>query len=86
MLGPAARILHFICRKGKMQERHFYDYGEVYETLETCDELELHLSRLKRKRILNEEEWLQSKREISEIRAPLERRLQYAQPGTSDLP
>lgn len=62
-----------------MQDRHFYDYGEVYETLDACDELEMHLSRLKRQKVLDEEEWLRGKQDISEIRAPLERRLEYAQ-------
>lgn len=49
-----------------------YEHGDVYETIDTCNELEVQLSRLKRQRVLDEEEWLESKREVATIRERLE--------------
>jgi hypothetical protein len=54
---------------------HFYTYGDVYEALDACDQLELLLGRLKRQRLISETDWLDSRQRIAEIRARLESRL-----------
>lgn len=56
----------------------YYELGDVYETIDTCDELEMQLGRLKRRKVLNEDEWAQSKTEIDAIRAQLESHVQEA--------
>jgi hypothetical protein len=56
----------------------YYELGDVYETIDTCDELEMQLGRLKRRRLLNEDEWEQSKTEVEAIRSQLESRVQEA--------
>lgn len=57
---------------------HFYTFGDIYETLDTCDELEMQLSRLKRQQLLTDEGWRQSKDNIAEIRERLQRFLSDA--------
>jgi hypothetical protein len=54
---------------------HFYLFGDVYETVDACDQLELLLGRLRRQRLLNEGEWLQLRDHVAKIRAHLESRL-----------
>lgn len=54
---------------------HFYTFGDVYETLDACDQLELLLGRLRRQGLLTESEWQQSRQEIVEIRGRLESHL-----------
>jgi NAD(P)-dependent dehydrogenase (short-subunit alcohol dehydrogenase family) len=53
----------------------FYIFGDVYETLDTCQELEQLLGRLRRQNLLNEQDWSHSKRSIVEIRSQFERRI-----------
>lgn len=50
----------------------FYTFGDVYETLEACDELDTLLGRLRRQRLLSEQECTQSKQRVSDIRSQLE--------------
>lgn len=54
---------------------HFSLYGDVYEALDACDQLEMLLGRLRRQGILGEVEWAQSKGDLSEVRLRLERHL-----------
>ena len=56
----------------------FYAYGDVYETLDTCEELEMLLGRLKRQRLMSEAEWQRSKENVAHIRTRLENFLQNA--------
>jgi hypothetical protein len=60
---------------GAVQLDHFYVYGDVYESLDACDQLELLLGRLKRQGLITEPEWTQSRQNVAEIRARLESRL-----------
>ena len=57
---------------------HFYHFGDVYETLDTCMELEQLLGRLRRQGILTDQEWITSKQNIAAIRSRLEGRLAAA--------
>ena len=57
---------------------HFYIFGDVYETLDTCAELEQLLGRLRRQDLLTEGEWMHSKQNIAAIRSRLEGRLSSA--------
>jgi hypothetical protein len=54
---------------------HFYTFGDLYETVDACDQLELLLGRLRRQRLLSEGEWLQLRDHVAKIRAHLESRL-----------
>jgi hypothetical protein len=60
---------------GALELYHYYTFGDVYETLDACDQLELLLGRLKRQRLINESDWIQSRQNIAEIRKRLETRL-----------
>lgn len=54
---------------------HFYTYSDVYETVDACDQLELLLGRLRRQGLLSEQEWMQSRRDVAEIRSRLDAHL-----------
>lgn len=49
-----------------------YQFGDVYETLDACDSLELLLGRLKRRRILDDREWRDIREQVAGIRTRLE--------------
>lgn len=51
---------------------HIYEFGDVYETIDTCDELQMRLSRLKRQGVIDHAEWLETKSGIEAIRLRLE--------------
>ena len=57
---------------------HYYLFGDVYETLDTCTELEQLLGRLRRQGMLSDQEWMSSKQNIAAIRSRLEDRLAAA--------
>jgi len=57
---------------------HYYLFGDVYETLDTCTELEQLLGRLRRQDVLTDQEWMTSKQNIAAIRSNLEGRLSRA--------
>ncbi|MBV9279762.1 MAG: hypothetical protein JOZ41_06755 [Chloroflexi bacterium] len=50
----------------------FYRYGEVYDALETCQQLELDLARLRRRGLLSREEWAACKERLDDVRKRLE--------------
>jgi hypothetical protein len=54
---------------------HYYIFGDVYETLDTCTELEQLLGRLRRQGMLSDQEWMVSKQNVAAIRSRLESRL-----------
>jgi hypothetical protein len=54
---------------------HFYQYGDVYEALEACDQLEVVLGRLKRQHLLPLAECQESRDELAHIRERLEGRI-----------
>jgi hypothetical protein len=51
---------------------HFYTYGDVYETLEACDQLDMLLGRLRRQQLLSAGELMDSRRELASVRARVE--------------
>lgn len=53
-----------------------YDYGDVIEAAEFCDELEMKLSTLKRMGLLSEGEWREARGALDVIRAQLQRALE----------
>lgn len=57
---------------------HLYTYSDIYDTLDTCQELELLLGRLRRQQLLSDVEWMQSRQNLAEIRTRLEGRLDGA--------
>ena len=52
---------------------HFYTFGDVYETLDACDQLELLLGRLRRQGLLNDDEWARCKDDVIDLRGRIER-------------
>ena len=54
---------------------HLYAFGEVYDTLDVCDQVTQALSRLKRHGLLSAEDWAMSKEYVDAIRIKLEDRL-----------
>jgi hypothetical protein len=58
-----------------VQVDHFYTFGDVYEALDACRELEMLLGRLKRQRLLSEDEWAASRENLAAIRARVETHL-----------
>lgn len=57
---------------------HFYLFGDVYETLDTCAQLETLLGRLRRQRLMSDEHWMASKDNVAAIRGRIQQRLDEA--------
>lgn len=58
-----------------MEQRNldqYYLFGDVFETVDACDELETLLGRLKRQRLIDDDEWRETKQNVANIRARLE--------------
>jgi hypothetical protein len=51
---------------------HYYLFGDVYATLDTCDELEQLLNRLQRLQLVGDQDWTDSRHHLTEIRSSLE--------------
>jgi hypothetical protein len=51
---------------------HYYIFGDVYDTLDSCTELEQRLGRLRRQGMLTDGEWMTSKQSVAAIRLRLE--------------
>lgn len=58
-----------------VQLDHYYVFADVYTTLDTCEELDMLLGRLRRQHLLSDEEWMQSRHQVSEIRSRLQETL-----------
>jgi hypothetical protein len=54
---------------------HFYTFGDVSDTLDALDQLELVLGRLQRQRLLAEQDSVRITQQVGEIRTCLERQL-----------
>jgi hypothetical protein len=54
---------------------HFAEYGDVYDAMDACDDLEMKLSRLKRLKLMTEEEFLASRESVNEVKNLVERRI-----------
>ena len=57
---------------------HLYAYGELYDALDVCDQVNQALSRLKRHALLSVDDWTTSEQYIDAIRMRLEDRLNDA--------
>lgn len=67
---------------------HIYEFGDIYETIDTCDELEMQLSRLKRRHVLDEEQWRETRSGVEAIRSQLAEHISESalQPKAPRLP
>jgi CRP/FNR family transcriptional regulator, cyclic AMP receptor protein len=65
-------------KAGHVDLDHFYTYGELYETLDVCGQMEAMLGRLKREELISGEEWSESTGHLSAIRERLETHLDGA--------
>lgn len=54
---------------------HYYLFGDVYATLDTCDELERLLGRLDGQQLLDDQDCTLSRQNIGAIRSSLEAEL-----------
>lgn len=54
------------------QDDHFYTYGDVYEAVDACDQLELLMGRLRRQDMLSEQEWIEIRLAVAAVRARLD--------------
>ena len=54
----------------------FFVFGDVYETLEACQQVEMLLSRLRRRQLMDDQNWMANKAHVAEIRKTLEEMLQ----------
>ena len=51
---------------------HFYEFGDVYEALDACDQLELLLGRLRRRHLLGDDQWTRCKEDVIDLRGRVE--------------
>ena len=54
------------------EREYSYEFADVYDAIDTCDQLDRQLSRLKRQGILSDEQCLEAKREVRSLRTRLE--------------
>lgn len=54
----------------------YFVFGDVYDTLEACQQIDLLLSRLRRQRLMDDQNWLATKDHIAAVRKSLESMLQ----------
>lgn len=50
----------------------YFVFGDVYETLDACQQIDLLLSRLRRQSLLDDQKWIASRAHIAEVRKSLE--------------
>ena len=50
----------------------YFVFGDVYETLDACQQIELLLSRLRRQSLLDDQNWIATRAHIAEVRKSLE--------------
>jgi hypothetical protein len=55
---------------------NYFVFGDVYETLDACQQLDLLLNRLRRQSLLEERDWKATRAHIAEVRKSLESMLQ----------
>jgi hypothetical protein len=54
----------------------YFVFGDVYDTLDACQHIELLLSRLRRQSLMDDQNWMVTRAHIAEVRKSLERMLQ----------
>jgi hypothetical protein len=54
----------------------YFVFGDVYETLDACQQIDLLLSRLRRQSLMDDQNWMATKAHIAEVRKSLENMLQ----------
>jgi hypothetical protein len=52
-------------------------FGDVYETLDACQQIDLLLSRLRRQSLLDDQDWIATRAHIAEVRKSLETMLEH---------
>jgi hypothetical protein len=57
---------------------HYYKFGDMYQALEACDQLEVMLARLKRQQLLPNSQCEESRNELAHIRERLENHISSA--------
>jgi hypothetical protein len=57
----------------------YFVFGDVYETLDACQQIDLLLSRLKRQSLLDDQSWIATRAHIDEVRKSLEAALRNSQ-------
>lgn len=55
---------------------HYAKFGEIYDTLEVCENLAISLNRLRRQGLLDEPAWIQDRSYVDQIRSQLENRME----------
>lgn len=50
----------------------YFLFGDVYETLDACHQVDLLLSRLRRQSLLDDQNWIMTRAHIAEVRKSLE--------------
>jgi len=63
---------------GHTANDHYFHFGDVYDTIDACHNLNRMLGRLQRQSLLDEEAVVQSRAQLAEILARLEGRLPMA--------
>ena len=51
-------------------------FGDVYETLDACEHIDLLLNRLRRQSLIDDQNWIATRAHIAEVRKSLESMLQ----------
>lgn len=51
-------------------------FGDVYETLDACQHIDLLLNRLRRQSLIDDQNWIATRAHIAEVRKSLESMLQ----------
>jgi hypothetical protein len=50
----------------------YFVFGDVYETLDACQQIDLLLSRLRRQSLLDDQSWIATRAHVAEVRKSLE--------------
>jgi hypothetical protein len=54
----------------------FLVFGDVYETLDACQHIDLLLNRLRRQSLIDDQNWIATRAHIAEVRKSLESMLE----------
>ena len=50
----------------------YFVFGDVYETLDACQQIDLLLGRLRRQHLLDDQSWIATRAHVAEVRKSLE--------------
>jgi hypothetical protein len=57
---------------------HYYLFGDMYETLDACEQLDVMLSRLRRQSLISDEDLRHTQQNLAAIRQRVEHHLNHA--------